>query len=117
MGPRLRGQERQGQPLIPLIDPSSLADRTLQVEWHVPSPVEIDFALELLREIVSPALDTIEKLLREPTSPPTPSWANDFCRYCNIVRSALSGIPSLMWMPPPTVPGAVASDAGFVPAL
>ncbi|KAK4703609.1 proteasome activator subunit 4, partial [Phenoliferia sp. Uapishka_3] len=86
--------------------------KDVKVEWHVPSPAEIDFALELLREIISPALDTIEELLRQPTSPPTPTWANDFCRYCNIIRSALSGIPSLMWMPPPAVPGAVASDAG-----
>ncbi|KAM0751556.1 hypothetical protein T439DRAFT_300497 [Meredithblackwellia eburnea MCA 4105] len=89
--------------------------KDVKVEWHVPNADEIDFTLELLREIVVPALDTIELLLKEPTSPtspPTPTWANDFCRYCNLIRSALSGIPSLIWLPPPLESGKLASDVG-----
>ncbi|KAI5481022.1 proteasome activator subunit 4 [Pseudohyphozyma bogoriensis] len=87
--------------------------KDVKVDWHVPNEEELAFALELLNEIVVPALDTLEQLLRETTgTAPTPAWTNDFCRFTNVVRSALSGIPSLVWLPPPAEPGAVASDAG-----
>lgn len=90
----------------------------MQVEWHIPSEEEISFSLELLQEIVVPSLSTIEELLRQPAgTTPTPTWTNDFCRHLCIVRSALSGIPSLIWQPIPSVPGAVASDSGFVVSI
>ncbi|GAA5921528.1 hypothetical protein JCM1841_000553 [Sporobolomyces salmonicolor] len=89
--------------------------KDVKVEWHVASPEEIDYTLELLREIVVPALDRLEALLQEATLDSkirTLEWTNDFCRFCNVVRSALSGIPSLARLPPPEEPGLPASDAG-----
>lgn len=89
------------------------------VEWHTPTEPEIDFALELLRDVVVPALDTLEGLIagmKGSTVAPSPIWTNDFCRFCNLVRSALSGIPSLIWLGTPEVLGQVASDAGWVPS-
>ncbi|GAA5959559.1 hypothetical protein JCM21900_003196 [Sporobolomyces salmonicolor] len=89
--------------------------KDVKVEWHVASPEEIDYTLELLREIVVPALDRLDVLLQEATLDSkirTLEWTNDFCRFCNVVRSALSGIPSLARLPPPEEPGLPASDAG-----
>jgi proteasome activator subunit 4 len=90
--------------------------KDVKVEWHVPSEVEIDFALELLREMVDPALDVVEKLLAEPAlasgGKPSAEYINDFCRYLNIVRSAVASIPGLIWLPPPAEPGQKASDFG-----
>lgn len=109
--------------------------KDVKVDWHRPSDVEIDFAIELLKEIVFPALDTVDSLLREASESDgnrSSTWTNDFCRvsvsrgcqlkqadarvsqYLNIVRSALSGIPSLAWIPLPQTRGQVASDAGLV---
>ncbi|KPV77183.1 uncharacterized protein RHOBADRAFT_25084 [Rhodotorula graminis WP1] len=89
--------------------------KDVKVEWHVASPAEIDFVLELLRDIVVPLLDKLDQLLNEPLvdgKVRTSEWINDFCRFCNVVRSALSGISSIAFMPPPSTPGEVASDAG-----
>ena len=42
----------------------ALAHSTIfQITWHVPNAAEIDFALEIFREVVEPALDTLEHLL------------------------------------------------------
>jgi proteasome activator subunit 4 len=51
----------------------------VKIEWHVPSNEEISFILEILSDVVSPALDKVEALL------PTASFwdgvaRNDFCR-------------------------------------
>ena len=49
---------RQGYELGVLI-------RTIQqLSWHVPSSEEIDFALQIFKEIVEPALDLLEELLK-----------------------------------------------------
>ncbi|GAA5854935.1 hypothetical protein JCM8547_004128 [Rhodosporidiobolus lusitaniae] len=89
--------------------------KDVKVEWHVATPEEIDFILELLRDIVVPALDRLDQLLVESQQDDkvkTMEWVNDFCRYLNTVRSALSGIPSLAWLERPEHPGQQASDAG-----
>ncbi|KAH9947705.1 ARM repeat-containing protein [Amylocystis lapponica] len=67
---------------------------TVKIEWHVQSREEIDFILELLDQIASPALDKIETLLET-----AGKWdgvaRNDFCRYLHVVRSVWSGLPTL----------------------
>lgn len=123
--------------------------RDVKVEWHVPSPAECDYAIELLRDIVAPLLDKLEALLaqsQEDGRVRSSEWINDFCRvrlhsrplslpsiqrartagrrglcadyirlqFCNAVRSALSGIPSFVFLPVPKEPGEPASDAGCV---
>ncbi|KAL6304169.1 ARM repeat-containing protein [Sparassis latifolia] len=66
----------------------------VKIEWHVPSREEIDFVLEILDRIASPALDKIENLLKT-----AGKWdnvaRNDFCRYLHAVRSIWSGLPTL----------------------
>lgn len=56
--------------------------KQVKVEWHVASSEEIDFTLELLREIVSPALDQLDALLDQAQGEQGKSkdWTNDFCR-------------------------------------
>lgn len=56
--------------------------KDVKVEWHVASQEEIDFTIELLRDIVSPALDQLDALLDQVqgTSNKGQEWTNDFCR-------------------------------------
>ena len=50
-----------------------------QVSWHTPSEEEINFALDILEEIVRPTLDTLNALLEEGAVEQA-VWRNDFCR-------------------------------------
>ncbi|GAA5988215.1 hypothetical protein JCM11641_001615, partial [Rhodosporidiobolus odoratus] len=89
--------------------------KDVKVEWHVATAPEIEFVLELLHEIVLPALDRLDQLLVESQldgKVGTMVWINDFCRFLNVVRSALSGIPSLALLERPENLGQQASDAG-----
>ncbi|KAI0728586.1 ARM repeat-containing protein [Fomitopsis betulina] len=65
-----------------------------EIEWHVPSKEEIEFALEILDKIASPALSKIEVLAKT-----ADHWdevaRNDFCRYICALRSIWSGMPTL----------------------
>lgn len=36
-----------------------------QLTWHVPNDEEIDFVLEIFRELIEPALDMLEDLLKQ----------------------------------------------------
>jgi hypothetical protein len=45
----------------------------------VSSDDEIEFALEILREIVKPSMDTLDELLEE-NNTNQDIWRNDFCR-------------------------------------
>lgn len=67
--------------------------KDVKVEWHVATPAEIDFVLELLRELVLPALDKLDALLlksQQEGKVRSMEWVNDFCR----VRS--SSLPFLV---------------------
>lgn len=66
------------------------------MSWHVPSEDEIDFVLEVFRDIIEPTLEMLEALLEDGISissirarfrPKTLEgvtrdavWRNDFCR-------------------------------------
>ncbi|KAI0001825.1 hypothetical protein BJV77DRAFT_16959 [Russula vinacea] len=65
------------------------------VSWHVPDEEELDFALEIFKEIVEPTLERLEHLL-EPGISRDGLWRNDFCRYLSHVRNAFSGTPTLV---------------------
>ncbi|BGP22448.1 Proteasome activator BLM10 [Rhodotorula toruloides] len=89
--------------------------KDVKVEWHVSTPEEIDFAVELLRDIVVPIMDKLDALLAEAKEDHkllSLQWVNDFCRFCNILRSSLSGIPSFVLLGSPKDLGVPASDAG-----
>ncbi|EGO02735.1 hypothetical protein SERLA73DRAFT_102663 [Serpula lacrymans var. lacrymans S7.3] len=67
--------------------------KDVKIEWHVPSDQEVQFVLDILNRIASPALDKIDVLLDVPGQ-----WdgvaRNDFCRYLNVVKSIWSGLPT-----------------------
>ncbi|KZW02065.1 hypothetical protein EXIGLDRAFT_736784 [Exidia glandulosa HHB12029] len=68
----------------------------VQVSWHVPNDAEIAFAIEILEDLISPALDTLDGLL-ETISTETPNvWRNEFCRHLSLVRYGFSGIPTFL---------------------
>lgn len=71
-----------------LFEPSEV-----KITWHVPSAEEIDFSLQLFRELVEPAMTRLDLLLE--TSSRDAIWRNDFCRYLSFVREAFTGIPTL----------------------
>ncbi|KAI0308000.1 hypothetical protein B0F90DRAFT_1813347 [Multifurca ochricompacta] len=70
------------------------------VSWHVPHGEELNFAMEIFREIVEPTLERLEKLLE-------PGTAGEFqdsvaplreasIRYLSFVRNAFSGTPTFV---------------------
>lgn len=63
--------------------------------WHVPSTEEIDFTLQIFREVVEPVLETLEGLIGSEVTRDA-VWRNDFCRHLSFVRNAFSGIPTLV---------------------
>ncbi|PCH33392.1 ARM repeat-containing protein [Wolfiporia cocos MD-104 SS10] len=76
--------------------------------WHVPTHDEIDFALEIFREVIEPILMTLHDLLA-PGVVRDAAWRNDFCRHLSFVRNAFSGIPTLAkeFIPPEEVSNAI----------
>ncbi|KAI0702460.1 hypothetical protein BC835DRAFT_1411015 [Cytidiella melzeri] len=69
------------------------APEDVEISWHVPDQEEIDFALQIFREVVEPTLSSIHALL-EPGVKRDSVWRNDFCRHLSLVRNAFSGIPT-----------------------
>ncbi|KAI8995384.1 ARM repeat-containing protein [Trametes punicea] len=67
----------------------------VEVVWHVPNREEIEFVIEVLDKIASPALDKVEALLET-----VGSWdsvaRNDFCRYLHAARSVWGGLPTFL---------------------
>lgn len=85
------------------------------MSWHTPCTAEIDFAVQLFRELVEPTLEKLEALLNERASilnvekPKVAEkrytaagstrsgiWRNDFCRHLTFVRNAFAGTPTLV---------------------
>ncbi|KAJ3973169.1 hypothetical protein EV361DRAFT_980091 [Lentinula raphanica] len=77
------------------------------ISWHVPNDEEIDFAIEVFRELVEPTLTTLDHLLSDASSGYPSSWlraiSNDFSQeaerdatHLSLVRYAFAGIPTLM---------------------
>ncbi|KAH7104315.1 ARM repeat-containing protein [Auriculariales sp. MPI-PUGE-AT-0066] len=69
--------------------------KDVDIEWHVASGPEIEFVIELLEKVVAPAMDVIDKLLKEGPAA-HPFWDNDFCRHMHMIRSTWTGLPTLI---------------------
>ncbi len=54
--------------------------KSVTVCWHTPSSSEIDFALQIFKDLVQPMMAQLEELLTVPPSRRDPLWLNDFCR-------------------------------------
>ncbi|KAJ7130046.1 hypothetical protein C8R43DRAFT_1025561 [Mycena crocata] len=66
----------------------------VQVAWHIPKAEEIDFTMQIFKELVEPTLDLLFELA-QPGPPRNAVWSNDFCRHLSFVSNAFSGIPTL----------------------
>ncbi|KAH7927359.1 hypothetical protein BV22DRAFT_1031842 [Leucogyrophana mollusca] len=68
--------------------------KDVTVEWHVASSEEVQFVLDILERVASPALDKVEALLKDPGS-----WdnvaRNDFCRFLNVAKAVWTGLPTI----------------------
>lgn len=77
----------------------------------MPTAPEIDFALEILKVVVEPAVERLE-LLANSDQTVTKDWRNDFNRYNSMVRGAMAGVSSLTAVVSPSEPGEAVSDIG-----
>ncbi|KAK0456353.1 hypothetical protein EV421DRAFT_1699087 [Armillaria borealis] len=71
----------------------------IEVSWHVPNAEEIDFALQIFRELVEPALSRLEELLL-PEVPRDAVWRHDAYSELNnshlvLIRNAFAGVPTI----------------------
>ncbi|CCM01642.1 uncharacterized protein FIBRA_03703 [Fibroporia radiculosa] len=83
----------------------------VKLTWHIPSNEEIDFTLQIFREVIEPILSTLDTLLK-PGVVRDAVWRNDFCRHLSFVRNAFSGIPTLAkeYIPPEDWSSAIATS-------
>jgi hypothetical protein len=84
----------------------------IKIDWHVPTEPEVDFVMEILHEIVAPALDELDKLV-DVATPLSKEWRNDFNRHTNLVKSAFSGVSSLTEVVEPENKGQDVTDLGY----
>ncbi|OBZ79723.1 Proteasome activator complex subunit 4 [Grifola frondosa] len=63
--------------------------------WHVPNTEEIDFVLQIFRDLIEPTLNILDGLLESNVTHDA-VWRNDFCRHLSFVRNAFSGVPTLV---------------------
>ncbi|KAH7883839.1 hypothetical protein F5I97DRAFT_1969128 [Phlebopus sp. FC_14] len=81
--------------------------KDVKIAWHVPNTEEINFVLEILSRVASPALDEVEALLN--TRRGWDSVArNDFCRYLTFSRAVWNGMPTIYKETPKEVVNACA---------
>ncbi|KAF8887958.1 hypothetical protein CPB84DRAFT_1816581 [Gymnopilus junonius] len=71
------------------------APNEVTISWHVPDAEEIRFAQRIFKELVEPALVSLEGLLN-PGVVRDAVWRSEFCRHLTIVRNAFVGSPTLM---------------------
>lgn len=83
----------------------------VKIDWHVPSNGEIEYACEIIQEVVVPAVEKLDELVTSSGSVGK-EWRNDFNRYTNLVRAAMTGISTLTGVVDPVRPGIEASDQG-----
>lgn len=83
----------------------------VKIDWHTPSEAEVDFALEILKTVVDPAVERLEALAGTGQTI-TKEWRNDFNRYNSLVRGAMAGVSSLTAVTEPAEPGEAISDIG-----
>ncbi|CAG8548665.1 30916_t:CDS:10 [Gigaspora margarita] len=73
----------------------------INVDWHVPSNPELDFAMEILEIFLLPALKRIQDLMDSGTDEEGKALSNremthEFCRRLSIVRNCLGGMTTLV---------------------
>ncbi|CAH7687375.1 hypothetical protein PPACK8108_LOCUS22155 [Phakopsora pachyrhizi] len=82
----------------------------IKISWHVPSTEEIDFALQIIGEIIEPMLREMNSLLDEVTLDHDRKC--NFVKLCTMAKAALCGISTLVVIGPPSEPGDPVTDWG-----
>jgi proteasome activator subunit 4 len=54
--------------------------KDIVLDWHVPSTEEIDFAIQILDQVVEPSMDVFDGAINEPDSQRDGVWRNNLCR-------------------------------------
>ncbi|TDL28808.1 ARM repeat-containing protein [Rickenella mellea] len=67
----------------------------VKMSWHVPNVEELQFALDIFRDMIEPTIVMLEDLLKDGVSRDA-IWRNDICRYLTFVRNAFAGTPTLL---------------------
>ncbi|KAF9036519.1 hypothetical protein BDZ89DRAFT_1100671 [Hymenopellis radicata] len=62
----------------------------IEISWHIPNAEEINFALDIFRQVIEPTLGGLEELLK-----PAKYWCELHRSNLSLVRNAFSGIPTL----------------------
>ncbi|CEL52206.1 Proteasome activator complex subunit 4 OS=Xenopus laevis GN=psme4 PE=2 SV=1 [Rhizoctonia solani AG-1 IB] len=72
--------------------------KDIVLDWHVPSTEEIDFAIQILDQVVEPSMDVFDGAINEPDSQRDGVWRNNLCRHLHAIRSAWSGLAMIIWL-------------------
>lgn len=56
-----------------------IGDIDLQLSWHTPIDAELDFALDIFKQLVEPSLTRLDGLLNDVDTTDA-TWRNEFCR-------------------------------------
>lgn len=70
--------------------------REVEYEWHVPTQSELEFALQLVRDFVSPAIAELESMQSVHVEQRDKIWSNDFCRRLSLVRATYEAMAGLL---------------------
>ncbi|CAG8443048.1 10173_t:CDS:10 [Funneliformis mosseae] len=73
----------------------------INIDWHVPTDPELDFAMEIIDTFLKPTLKRIEDLMANGTDEDGKVLSNrgithEFCRWFSVVRNCLSGMTTLV---------------------
>lgn len=68
--------------------------KDVKLTWHVPSEEGIDFALEILDQLVQPALQDLDQMQNTSHDRRDKIWSNDFCRKMSLIKHAFSALAS-----------------------
>ncbi|RUO96683.1 hypothetical protein BC936DRAFT_141627 [Jimgerdemannia flammicorona] len=71
--------------------------KKLNIQWHVPSNAELDFALELLDAFFTTSVNRLKKLIAGIDVPmSTKEMSNEFCRHLSVLRNFLLGTTTMV---------------------
>ncbi|CAI2164709.1 4841_t:CDS:10 [Funneliformis geosporum] len=73
----------------------------INIDWHVPTDSELDFAMEIIDTFLKPTLKRIEDLMANGTDEDGKVLSNrgmthELCRWFSVVRNCLSGMTTLV---------------------
>ncbi|CAG8478849.1 9710_t:CDS:10, partial [Acaulospora colombiana] len=75
--------------------------KNINVDWHIPSDPELNFAMEILDTFLRPTIQKIQNLMDHGTDENgkvlnNREMTHEFCRHLSVVRNCLSGMTTLV---------------------